>query len=446
MRENWGLAFKKRRFLIHQFVICNYGVTDIALPPPENITGTKAIAVPSAMEAKKIDEHSEEANELSYVSADNSLTVDPNYRIKGIGVYTPNDRPYADALKLAEHKNQNRILVEIGNKYFFFRAFGQGNNDPRDIDTNFNTLLPIHPSDEIAGVIQPSLPITITADFEGLLTLTIMYTAVRRDKALDAWKVRTYAAIVKGYNTKKQAYDQALAVAQAKVQSETEAQTFQLREDQYRSIEVTELKRGCIDLLSQNSAAGHTSITFETDGTPRIVHDEAEGSQHENWRSPLANGTVAEFFEQAFEWDQMTYEFYPYYWAADKRWKELAQATGSDPVFAKFLQAGSASVVVPVRPGYERPVMLFLKTGRIWGGHYLSLFTDPQVLEVYEDIELAEQIDPPEQTGEPWEVRLPTTLVMLQQGDTLPKFPEEDTTAEEGLVVVGPTADVTVPF
>lgn len=33
------------------------------------------------------------------------------------------------------------------------------------------------------------------------------------------------------------------------------------------------------------------------------------------------------------------------------------------------------------------------------------------------------QLDPPEQIGEPWEMRLATSLVMLQEDDTLPEFP-----------------------
>ncbi len=427
-----------------------YDVTDIAPPPAESITGSKAIAYPSAMEAAAVKDHTDEDNELSYVVADESLTIDPNYRITSIGVYVPKDKlgllgSYADALKLGTHKTVNRILVEIADKYFYFNAIGNG-NDPRDIHTNFNMPQLVHVGEELAGVLQPTLPITITADFEGILTLIVVYTAVRRPEALDAWKAQTYAAIIKGYNAKQQEYEQALAVAQAKVQSATEAQTFQLREDQYRSIEQTELKRGCIDLMSEGTAIGYTSIAVDSDGTPRIVYDETEGNLLGNWRSPLANGAVAEFFEQAFEWEEMTYQFYPYYWTAKERWKDLAQASGSDPIFEQFLRAGSAGVVVPVRPGFERPVMLFLKTSLIWGGGYLTLFTSEDMLNVYADVELGEQLDPPEQIGDSWEIRLPTSLVMLQEGDVLPDFPEDDAPPEAEAPVTEIVPDATVPF
>lgn len=47
------------------------------------------------------------------------------------------------------------------------------------------------------------------------------------------------------------------------------------------------------------------------------------------------------------------------------------------------MRAGSANVVVPVLPGFERSMILFLKTGHIWGGGYLPLFSTPEMLEVY---------------------------------------------------------------
>lgn len=428
-----------------------YDVTGLQPPPPEFITGSKAIVYPEAMQAVELKEH-DHKNDLSYATADNTLTVDPAYRITQIGVFAPTGdvgghKWYADALKIGEDKDKaNLLLVQVGNASFYFAATGRG-NDPKKIETNFNSMQAIANESMLFGdVVQPSLPITVTANFEGMLTLTVVYGAHRRDETLDAWKAQTYAAIIKGYTAKKQAYDQARAVLEAKAQSATQAQTFQLREDQYRSIELTELKRGCIDLLTQGTAAGYTSIAIAADGTPRIVYDETEGSLLGNWRSPLSNGAVAEFFEQAFEWSQTTYQFYPYYWAGAERWKEIARTAGADPIFEQFLRAGSASVIVPVRPGYERSTILFLKTGRIWAGGYLPLFNSPEMLDAYSDVELGRQIDPPEQIGESWEIRVPTSMVMLQESDQLPEFPVEEEAVAEESTEPEPEVDETVPY
>jgi len=435
-------------------IAARYDVSGIQPPPAEWITGSKAVVYPEAMQAIEMPEH-DHPNDLSYVSADNTLTVDPGYRVTQVGVYATtaeadNLRPYADTLKLGEDKDEaNHLLVQVGDKSFHLSVTGQGNNTHKIIDTNFNVMQPISAVKEgsplFGDVVRPALPITVTANFEGMLTFNVMYAGYRRDETLDAWKAQTYAAVIKGYTTQKQAYDQAVAVAQAQTQATTEEQTFQLREDQYRSIELTELKRGCIDLLTEGTAAGHTSIDVAEDGTATIVYDEAAGSLLNNWRSPLANGAVAEFFELCFAWDDTTYTFHPYYWAGAERWRSLSQASGLDPVFEMFLRAGSASVVVPVRPGYERSVMLFLKTGRLWAGGYLALFTWQDILEIYGDVERGVQLDPPEQMGEAWSIRLPTNMVMLQDDDTLPVFPVEPTPTA-GEPVTEPIPDESVPF
>ena len=441
-------------------------------PPPESLTGSKAFVYPSAMDAQEIKSH-DQVNDLSYVTGDNAMTLDPSYRLTHISVHAPVGSSnvlgsYVDALKLGQVawpasgndgttiNEANLILVQVANKSFYLSVRRDADDpDKKIISTNFNTWELIEdgwvPIDKdfnapFSAALQSTIPVTITAFFEGMFTFTAMYKAFRTDEAYDAWKASTYAAIIKGYNTKQQAYDQALAVAKSKAQSATDAKTYQLRDDQYRSIELTELKRGCIDLLTAGTAAGHTSMSFAEDGTPRIVYDPAEGALlPDPWRSPLANGSVAEFFEQAFEWENTTYQFYPYYWAGAGRWRDLAQASGADPVFEQFLQAGNASVIVPVRPGYERPVVFFLKTGLIWGGSYMSLFTSPDMLDVYADVELGRQFDPPLPIGEPWEIRLPTSMVMLQEDSTLPEFPPEpepeaQPPAEE------PVPDESVPF
>ncbi len=420
-------------------------------PPPEYLTGSKAFAHPDAMPATEVKEH-DFINDLSYVTSDNTLTLDPSYRLTHISVYAPKGSAggfdsYVDALKLGVDGtgDENIILVQVANKSFYLTAT-KGPNGGKIVVTNFNTWEEIvEVDDSFGGLVQPSIPVTITSLFEGILTFTVVYKAVRTDETFAAWQSSTYAAIIKGYNTKKQTYEQSLAVALSKAQSATESKTFALRDDQYRSIELTELKRGCIDLLSEGTATGHTSITVAKDCTPDIVHDPAEGALLNRWRSPLANGSVAEFFELAFEWENTTYQFYPYYWAGRRRWEDLAQASGADPVFEQFLRAGNANVVVPVRPGYERTVIFFLKTGLIWGGGYLSLFTSQDMLDVYADVEMGRQFDPPLDIGEPWEIRLPTNMVMLQEDGTLPEFPPE-ASAVLPPPGVEPVPDETVPF
>ncbi len=132
-------------------------------------------------------------------------------------------------------------------------------------------------------------------------------------------------------------------------------------------------------------------------------------------------GVVVQFFEQAFEWPQMTYTFYPYFWGRKPRWVTTSQLDDPDPQFAAFLQAGAARVLVPVRPGFEDAALHFLATGNVWNGGPVPQVGDELYLSLAREITEAQNAaaggDP---VGKPWEVRVPTSLVWLQPGPELP--------------------------
>ena len=83
----------------------------------------------------------------------------------------------------------------------------------------------------------------------------------------------------------------------------------------------------------------------------------------------------------------------------------------ADPLFAQFLRAGYARLVAPVRPGFEKAVMHYIRTKQIWSGEELPVIGDP----LY--VSIIEELTPPVTPGRPeasWQVRLPTTMVILQ--------------------------------
>ena len=66
--------------------------------------------------------------------------------------------------------------------------------------------------------------------------------------------------------------------------------------------------------------------------------------------------TSIQFFEQAFEWENMTYLFYPVLLGPPQRVDQQAPTIQDpDPLFAQFRQAGSARIVLPVHPRLQRP-------------------------------------------------------------------------------------------
>jgi hypothetical protein len=102
-----------------------------------------------------------------------------------------------------------------------------------------------------------------------------------------------------------------------------------------------------------------------------------------NIKEAEEQGRFIQFFEQAFDWNLMTYIFYPYFWQNKCNWRDSMKEESGDLIFEKFLQAGSCHVLIPIRTAFFDYVQYFINFGEIWGGtrtipfpadpHYVSL-------------------------------------------------------------------------
>lgn len=61
-----------------------------------------------------------------------------------------------------------------------------------------------------------------------------------------------------------------------------------------------------------------------------------------------ANAERARFLETVFDWQNMTYELHPYFYADKHNWEKQLNLTDDDPHFEAFLQASYATVHIPV--------------------------------------------------------------------------------------------------
>jgi hypothetical protein len=313
--------------------------------------------------------------------------------------------------------------------------------------------------------------------------VTIEVLCTRTPEAFAAWQMATFTSIMGAYNDLKSQYEAALARIELNAQSGTGIAGR--NSDVNRDIERRELKRGALTLLT-----GQQFDDF--DAMRRAVPP--YGYPQMNLPDAAAEGGYIQFFEQAFEWGNISYRFFPYFWGRKAEWPAYLRQDDGDTLFAQFLQAGAARVQIPVRPGYEQAVLYLLQTGNkpweeddtsfnIQGSLYnamvdeivneqLGAFTKGQgtiavqqgstsvagtdtafdeKLHLDRDIMIARRIyrvaavasptdltlDRPFQdpsagdveysfggrrVGDPWEVRLPTSLVYLQDGNTLPDF------------------------
>ncbi len=236
--------------------------------------------------------------------------------------------------------------------------------------------------------------------------------------ALHAWKLRTHETIAAAYRARVLEHKDELARVMAEIRqaAEEEEREVGLPPTRRRQIILTELKKHCIAILRQR---------WFTDSSPMV--DNGDDPPTFRFEDARIQGTLIRFLEHAFEWNQLQYAFYPYFWAAD--WDARFRKDDPDYEFQQFLQAGSARVVFSVRPGFERAVSYFLERGVPFEGRGEPTITDPLYLSIVDEIRERGAVDGAIPIGDPWEVRMPTSLILLRESEGLPtwqRVPDSD--------------------
>jgi hypothetical protein len=63
---------------------------------------------------------------------------------------------------------------------------------------------------------------------------------------------------------------------------------------------------------------------------------------------------MVKFINEAIEWENMLYFVYPYFWDVPQSWEFIRGLRHPDATRQAFLRAGSARVVLTIRPGTSR--------------------------------------------------------------------------------------------
>lgn len=214
------------------------------------------------------------------------------------------------------------------------------------------------------------------------------------------WQEDAFNTIVEAYENQLAIYEQKLATSKAEGDRLLESNPLF-----YRNIEQSILRTNCISYMIDNNPASNKTFGKQM----------YEGSTSNTYKITLDSNmdeysSFVKFMEQAFEWDMMSYSFYPYYWGNRSEWKTLYQAECNDEIFRNFLQAGMARVVVTVRPGFEDAVMYYLAFGKIWNGGQMPVLGNPLYLSIVDELREQEY-----SVDETWNTVLPTNLVALQK-------------------------------
>jgi len=295
------------------------------------------------------------------------------------------------------------ILRQSG--YSFSVSLGDFRRNAHDGDFNGSYFF--------TDIYEGTIPFSFRSNRVYSADLNVNVDCQRKTETLEAWKIDTFNKVIDAYLEKKAAYDN--AVSQAQAQASLGIQIQGNNPLYNRTIEQQELQKNCLNWLDVNlggTSYNEISPCPEVTDMPNLITAEEQACFAQK----------AKFFEQAFEWDLMSYLFYPYFWGQQCGWKEIYKLDDTDPVFRGFLQAGMARVVVPVRPNYEEALIYFMETGQIWNGGEVPVPEDPLYVSIIDD--LAEQDPTP--VGDSWETRVPTSLNVLQknsgavEGDGLP--------------------------
>jgi len=258
---------------------------------------------------------------------------------------------------------------------------------------------------------RDSIPFALDTFHVSQVAAAVEVKCQRTDRAMVKWRLETHSKIMEAYKARLSEYEEKLANLQMQagiaIQGRNPTANAELIND--------ELRKHCITVLTEQHYDLFDAIDLGTNNLPQIDFLEA-----------ASEGAYVRFFEQAFEWEHLTWIGYPYFWGRKSEWEQRIAFDDSDPLFNQFLKAGYCRVVVPARPSFEGAIDHFMYHGEPWNGGPLPPISSPLYLPIAD--ELAERLDRPgDETpqGDPWLVRIPTSLVHLRADDQLPSWQQQ---------------------
>ncbi|MEO6549804.1 MAG: hypothetical protein ABIN94_17515 [Ferruginibacter sp.] len=358
-----------------------YGVTGAVTPPPDDFLFTKQ-HVDFAVEGPKQTQGLGNTNVNGFYFKAYTINIPENYKaVHGyIQMVTPLLYDVIDVHLEFNIGENHHFILEYPVLYVPFQMA----SETGEIPVTFRSH---------GGIYQYSYAIAITC--------------LRTDKAYEQWQLKTHAAIQGGYNRQLAEYQDKLSKFQAMVRAQM-AQAANYAHNP--SIEQAELKKAFIYLLL-GEHFGHAFVP-----SPNPLLTPPDPVYIKKW------GAMVAFFERAFEWENIMFTYYPYFWGQTARWGELILIQDISPQFEEFLKAGAARVVVPIRPGFEASLAHYHETGDIWMGEEMPDIFSPLYVSIIQEIKARNFAPGDEICVAEWDVNLPTTLVMLKDDATLPAW------------------------
>jgi hypothetical protein len=196
---------------------------------------------------------------------------------------------------------------------------------------------------------RSGVPVSLLAHghFDKTAVAQVRLECERTPEALTAWRLSTWERIREAHAGLVAEYERARE--QERLDEQMALQLAERPEAENREIEREELKKWAIKAMRLTP--------FDFDAIVQVGAFQEVDPGEADVQAP-----VVRFFEEAFEWRQMSYFLYPYFWGRRDAWRLRMPLTHDDARHAEFLRSGAARVIVPATPGYEARLLAYLES------------------------------------------------------------------------------------
>jgi hypothetical protein len=214
--------------------------------------------------------------------------------------------------------------------------------------------------------------------------ITAQYDIALTDDAWRAWQFRAWAKIRAAAEDRHLRERQQLKDARAELESKIapfDALTL-------RRMELEEIEKGVLRWLFgpdfDVAPADVAAILDKLSANDPLGNDARDPSSltNQQWQRVLTFGEFVKFLHHAIEWENLLYFTYPYFWDTPQDWTLKRFLEHPDAFHRRFLRAGSARVVLTIRPGFEKSFAELVETGgfdQLPGDHpYVSVAEEIQ--------------------------------------------------------------------
>lgn len=266
------------------------------------------------------------------------------------------------------------------------------------------------------GVCDLNLTNTVPWSYSGVDAFAVDIVILCRPSAdtVSAWQMKIYDLIWTAYRKKLSDYENSLQMAKVEagiaISGRNPRQNEKIVREElmkmvlgatfpqfyYRGLNAMKFGYNCLGKDENGNAV--------TTGAPIPEPDFLDAKAEAPWVT---------FMSKLYEFENMTFDLKPYFFANRAKWGTLVKLTDADPRMEAALRSGYVVIDVPISLGMEQAFNHYLATGEIWNGQDMPVVGD----ELYEALAL-EVMNGQNPEGlptdePPWTTVLPTSLVMV---------------------------------